>query len=164
MGFYILVFTLKFLEMALYSARMAFLISGQKKSASFTSIFEVAAWAFGTGAVAMTLFTDLYVLVPYLLGSQIGILVGMYIENIISKRDTVLIVITNELCCVNTIHELATNNFGVTTLESEDNTKILLIATKKLRINKAKKILKQFNHNQIVITTAASKAVGGYIY
>lgn len=163
-GFFIFIFILKFLEMTIYSARIALLTSGQKKSAAFLSIFEITVWAYGTGSVAMKLLDDYYIIIPYLLGSQIGILTGMFIENLISKRDSVIICMTHEEHCKKTQEELSKNNYGVTTLESEDNSSILIITTKKSRINKARKILKKFNKQATIITTAASKSVGGYIY
>lgn len=161
---YLFIFILKLLEHSVFAARMSLLTSGQKKFAALLSFPEVAVWAIGTGSVISGFKDDFFLIVPFLLGGQAGMMLGMYLQNLISKRDTVIIGITHEEFCHRTVNNLKENNFGVTILESEDNTKVLVIATKKNRISKARKILRKLNKNASIITNPANPTIGGHVY
>lgn len=164
MGVYIFISAMKFLEVAIFSLRTSLITSGEKKISSIIGFFEVIVWTFGTGTVVKYVFEDLFILIPYLIAGAIGVYVGMGIENIISKRDTVVISFVKSNFLDKVMSDLKKENYGLTVLDSEEENKMLLIATKKNRIHKIKKIIKKIDLNSTIITNAASDTVGGYIY
>lgn len=162
--FYITIFTLKLLENAFYSMNMCFLTSGENKKAALMAFFQIVAWGFGTGFVVLNLFDDLYVLIPYLLGGQVGIYLGMVVRNIFSRKNMIVIGITKDVVLSKTMDKLRVSNYGATVIESEDETKVLVIATKRNNVSKIKRILKEFNDSAKVIINPANTPIGGYIF
>lgn len=163
-GFYFFIFALKIMEHSIFAVKTAMITSGQRKFAAFISFFEILIWGIGTGSVVTSILDDYFVLIPFLLGGQIGLYLGMVIEGFVSKRDTVVIGITHAAVCNKTAKSLRENEFGVTILDSEDNTKVLVIATKKYKINKVRKILKEFNDNASIVINPAGRTIGGFMH
>jgi uncharacterized protein YebE (UPF0316 family) len=161
---YLFIFSLKILEVGIYSIRMVLLTSGEKYKSSLFSFFEVVVWAFGTGMVAKLIFEDLFILFPYLLGGLIGAFLGMTIQEFISKRDTIVITFINIDNFNEITSSLRKNKYGLTILECEEGEKMLLVATKKNRISNLRKIIKRIDKDSTIITNAAGDTVGGYIY
>lgn len=164
MGLYIFIFFMKMIEVSIFSLRTIFITSGEKKVSSILGFFEILIWGFGTGVVVSFIFEDLFLLIPFLLGGQLGMYVGMTIQSSISKRDTIVIsYVKNDKLNI-TMQNLKETNYGVTVLESEDKNKVLLIATKRNKILKLKKLIKSIDKESLIITSPAYDTVGGYIY
>ncbi len=164
LNFYFTIFSLKLIENAFYSLAMCFLTSGEKKKVALMAFFHVVSWGLGTGIVVLNLFDDLFILFPFLLGGQIGIYLGMIVQNIFSRRNMVVIGITKDIFLDKTMMKLKTSNFGATVIESEDETKVIIIATKRNNVSKIRKILKEFNESSKIIINPANTPIGGYIY
>lgn len=139
MQLYLFVFTMKLLEISIYSMRMVLITSGEKKISSVIGFFEVIVWGFGTATVVNYIFDDLFILIPYLTAGMIGIYIGMGLQTLISKRDTIVISYVKKANLTQIMMNLKEENYGLTVLESEENSKVLLIATKRNRIPKLKK-------------------------
>jgi uncharacterized protein YebE (UPF0316 family) len=164
MGLYIFVFGMKLLEVTIFSLRTVLITSGEKKLSSIMGFFEVIVWGFGTGIVVSFIFEDLFILIPFLLGGQIGIYMGMSLQSYVSKRDTIIISYIREEKLEKTMEDLKETNYGLTVLESEEEKKVLLIATKRNRISKLKRLIKSIDKESLIITSPAYDTIGGHIY
>lgn len=162
--FYIFVFLMKLLEHTIYSLRMTFLVSGEKKVSTMLSFFEVIVWAIGTGTVVTVILDDFFVLIPFLLGGALGIYVGMFIQSLISTQNTVLIGTVNVKKLEQVMLGLKQENFGVTVLESDEEIKVLILATKQNRVNLLKKTIKKWDESATLINNGADDIVGGYVF
>lgn len=157
---YLLIFALKFGETSIFSAKNAFLITGEIKKAALLTFFEVIFWGLGTGSVILTVFSDYYVLIPLLLGSITGVFAGMTIQDKLSNSDTVLLGVVGQNEIEKVLLELKNKQYGATVLDSEDFDKVIVIATKKNKIHELKKTIKNISSNVTFITNAASETVG----
>lgn len=124
---YSMIFLSKVIENTLATLRLIVVANGKKWLGAALQFIVALVWVFVTGAVVTGIKKDPFKIIVFAVGSFVGSYVGSIIEEKLALGNNMITAIINPQSYLSIINELKKEHYGVTILESNEQSKIILL-------------------------------------
>lgn len=162
---YIIVLLMTTIQFGSFIMKTSFIVKGSKVRSSILSVTDILAWGIGgSGFIVAKIFDEPKILIPWAIGSTLGVTLGMLATRKFDTKKTTVIVMSKKEKTNEISDKLIIENYGVTELEGDYKSKVLLIATTANKIKNLKKTVKNIDKLATIITNSKVSVHGGYLY
>lgn len=153
------IFFARILDVSLNTIRTTFVLRGKTLIVAIIAFLEITIW-FLVARTALNTELNIYIVLSYSGGYTMGTIIGTIITNNFIKTNMELIVISNKIRSTKKIKD---NDYGVTILNKDKDKIILLIETKKKRINDLTTLLNKLDKNAFITIKETKTIINGYM-
>lgn len=155
------IFLARILDVTLGTIKTFFIFKENKLISFIISFFEVFIW-FYAARTALTLeINSILIPISYSLGYASGTYIGTHISSKYIKGHLTALIISSKIKKQD-ILKLKQQHFGITTIKTEDNKKLLLIEIPKTRLNELKKTISTIDNSSFIIINDTRLVQNGY--
>lgn len=162
---YFMIFSSKIIENALATLRLIVVANGKKFIGAILQFAVALVWVLVTGVVVTNIQKDPFKIIVFALGSFAGSYLGSILEEKIALGYNLLTVIVEQEYGKEITDQLRNQHFAVTSMKAigKDNQKyVLMIVTKRKKREEITTIIKNIDHNAMIVTEKATPICGGY--
>lgn len=156
------IFTARILDVTLGTIKTFFIFKENKLTSFIISFFEVLVWFYAARSALTKEINTILIPISYSLGYASGTYIGTYISTKYIKGHLTVTIISNKITNKD-IQKLKTNNFGITSIKTENNKKLLLIEIPKSRLNELKKTISNIDNSSFIIINDTKLVQNGYL-
>ena len=153
------IFFARILDVSINTIRTTFVLRGKTMIVAILAFLEITIW-FLVARTALNTELNLFIVLSYSGGYTLGTIIGTIITNKYIKTNLELIVISNK---IRTTKKIKDKNYGVTILNKDKNKIVLLIETKKKRINELTYLLNKLDNKAFITIKETRTIINGYI-
>lgn len=164
-GFYLLIFLVKVLEVTLATTRIVLITKGEKLKGATIGFFEVIIWVILVSTVLKDITKDPIKILIYALGFAIGNYVGSSFEQMLGVGTIRLEAIVIEKDGEELVRKLRDKGFAVTVLRGEGmnfNRNVLIMHVKRKLTNEVVSLIKECQSNVVITINEVKPIYGGY--
>ena len=153
------IFFARILDVSLNTIRTTFVLRGKTLIVAIIAFLEITIW-FLVARTALNTELNFFIVLSYSGGYTTGTIIGTIITNNFIKTNMELIVISNK---IRTTKKIKDNDYGVTILNKDKDKIVLLIETKKKRIDDLTTLLNKLDKNAFITIKETKTIINGYM-
>lgn len=162
---YLLIFTVKLIEVAMAVVRIVLITKGEKLKGSIIGFFEVIIWVIVAATVITDITEDPFKVVVYALAFAIGNYVGSLVEKKMALGTVKIEAIVKKLHGKKLSSELRTMGFAVTALDAygrDDRKEVLFLHVPRRRVDETIRVIKSFQNDVVITVNDIRPIYGGH--
>ena len=153
------IFFARILDVSINTIRTTFVLRGKTTIVAILAFLEITIW-FLVARTALNTELNWFIVLSYSGGYTMGTIIGTIITNKFIKTNMELIVISNKIKSTKKIKD---NDYGVTILNKDKDKIVLLIETKKKRIDDLTTLLNKLDKNAFITIKETRTIINGYM-
>ncbi len=161
---YLLIFLSKIIENALSTLRLIVVSNGKKLLGAILQLLVNLVWIIVTGVVIVDIRKDPLKILFFIIGAFVGSYIGSLIEEKMALGSNMLLVIIDKKYENTIIDQIKKNNYPVTSVNTNDlNKVILVITTPRKKRRKLVKLINFFDHSALIIAQSTQLIEQNYL-
>lgn len=161
---YLLIFLSKIIENALSTLRLIVVSNGKKLLGAILQLLVNLVWIIVTGVVIVDIRKDPLKILFFIIGAFVGSYIGSVIEEKMALGSNMLLVIIDKKYENTIIDQIKKNNYPVTSVNTNDlNKVILVITTPRKKRRKLVKLINFFDHSALIIAQSTQLIEQNYL-
>ena len=152
------IFLARIIDVSLGVLRTISLFKNDTSKAVIIAFFEVFIW-FIIAREALVNESSIMVAIFYSLGYATGTYIGVKISSFFSKGTSTIQVITNKI----NINSIKEEGYGISSINMDNNKKMLIIGTNNKQLNNLIKIIKELDDKAFIMVNESKYLLNGYL-
>ncbi len=162
---YVLIFTVKLIEVAMAVVRIVLITKGEKLKGSVIGFFEVIIWVIVAATVITDITEDPFKVVVYAFAFAIGNYVGSLVEKKMALGTVKIEAIVKKIHGKTLSSELRTMGFAVTAVDAygrDDRKEVLFLHVPRRRVDETIHVIKSFQKDVVITVNDIRPIYGGH--
>lgn len=156
------IFAARIIDVSMNTIRTVYIVKGKRMISTIIAFFEVLIWFEVARTALNTEINSFFIPISYASGYATGTYIGTLISTKFIKGHYTVTVISNKIN-QNKIKEIKKAGFGITSIQTETNSKYLIIEINKKELNNLKVLIKSFDANAFIYINETKTIENGYI-
>ena len=156
------IFLARILDVSIGVIRTVELVKDNTNKAVILAFFEVLIWFLVAREALTTTDLNIFVAIFYSLGYAVGTLIGSYLSRRLIKGTVGVQVISSSLKN-NDIQEIKKNGFGVSSLNIDNNKKMLIIEVDKNRLKDLMSLINKIDNKSFITVSDTRLVSNGFV-
>lgn len=156
------IFLARIVDVSLGTIKSFYVFKQERLISFIISFFEVLIWYYAARSALSMDIDTIFIPISYSLGYATGTYLGTYFSIKYMKGHQTVHIISNKIKKKD-LEMIKSKNFGLTSINTEDNKKYLIIEIEKSRLDELKKTINQIDNSSFIFVTETKIVHNGYI-
>lgn len=156
------IFSARIIDVSMNTIRTVYIVKGKRLISTIIAFFEVLIWFEVARTALNTEITSFLIPISYAGGYATGTYIGTLISTKIIKGHYTVTVISNKIS-KNNINKIKKEGYGITSIQTETNSKYLIIEINKKELDNLKALIKALDINAFIYINETKTIENGYI-
>lgn len=156
------IFSARIIDVSMNTIRTVYIVKGKRLISTIIAFIEILIWFEVARTALNTEITSFLIPISYAGGYATGTYIGTLISTKIIKGHYTVTVISNKIS-KNNINKIKKEGYGITSIQTETNSKYLIIEINKKELDNLKALIKSFDSKAFIYINETKTIENGYI-
>ena len=156
------IFFARILDVSLGTIKTFYVLKEKKIIAFIISFIELIIWYYAARTALSLDVSSILIPISYALGYATGTYIGMFFSVRYIKGNLVVTIVSDKITKKD-INRIKREDFGITSIKTEDNKRYLIVGVNKANLERLKSIITQIDGNSFMIINDTKIIHNGYL-